>query len=90
VLGDLEQRVQIREARLADQLVSDIGEIDGFDRINFDLALFHGIAPAHFHMRMHPDSDTARDFPLANAVAKPLGEHHEKSLHLAHAKEEGL
>jgi hypothetical protein len=90
VLGDLEQRVQIREARLADQLVSDIGEIDGFDRINFDLALFHWIAPAHFHMRMHPDSDTARDFPLANAVAKPLGEHHEKSLHLARAKEEGL
>ena len=76
VLGDLEQRVQIRETRLAHQLGSDIREIDGFYRIDFDLALFHGIAPAHFHMRMHPDSDTTRDFALANPVAKALGEDH--------------
>src|ERR1700684_643006 len=80
VLRDFEQRVQIRKARLAHQFGSDIGEINGFYRIDYDLALFHGIAPAHFHMRMHPDSDAARDISPANSVAKPLGEHHKNRL----------
>jgi hypothetical protein len=76
VLCDLEQRVQVWEARLAHQFGSDIGEIDGFYQIDFDLAFFHGIATAHFHMGVHPDSDATRDISPANSVAKPLGEHH--------------
>jgi len=76
VLRDFQQCIQIREARLAHQFRSNIAEIDGFYRVDFDLALFHGIAAAHFHMRMHPDSDAARDIAPANSVAKPLVEHH--------------
>ena len=89
MLCDLEQRVQIREARLAHQFGSDIGKIDGFYRIDFNLALFHGITPADFHMRMHPDSDAASYIAAANSVAQPLVEHHEESVYLADAKEEG-
>jgi hypothetical protein len=90
VFCDFEQRVQVREARLAHQFRSDIGEIDGFYRVDFDLSLFHGITPAHLHMRVHPDSDAAPDIAAADSLAKPLVEYHEKILPLAYAKEEGL
>jgi hypothetical protein len=40
-------------------------------------------------MRMHPDSDAASYIAAANSVAQPLVEHHEESVYLADAKEEG-
>jgi hypothetical protein len=80
VLRNLKQIDDAKETRLARQLRSDIRKTDGLDRVHLDLTFFHTVAGAHFDVRAHPYSDTARDFSATNALAKPLGEHHEESL----------
>ena len=81
VLGNLEQIDEPQETRLARQLWSDVGKTDGRDGIHLDLTFFHAVPGAHFDVGTHPYSDTASDFTAANSLAKPLGEHHEESLH---------
>jgi len=81
VLGDLEQINETQETRLARQLWSDIGKTDGRDRINLDFTFFHAVPGTDFDVRTHPYPDAASDFSAANSLAKPLGEHHEESLH---------
>ena len=83
VLGDLEEIDETKETRLASQLWSDIRKTDRLDRIYYDLTFLHTVPVAHFDVRMRPYSDTASDFSSTNTLAKPLGEHHEQSLHAA-------
>ena len=83
VLGNLEQIDEPKETRLARQLWSDIRKPDRLDRTHLDLTFVHTIPSAHFDVRAHPYSDTASDFSATNPLAKPLGEHHEESLHVA-------
>jgi hypothetical protein len=80
VLRNLKQIDDAKETRLARQLRSDIRKADGLDRVHLDLTFFHTVAGAHWDVRAHPYSDTARDFSATNSVAKPFGEHHEESL----------
>jgi hypothetical protein len=87
VLRDLEQIDQPQEAGLPRQLRSDIRKTDRFDRIHLDLALFHWVSAADFDVGARPYADAARDFSAANALAKPLGKHHEESLQSAAADE---
>lgn len=80
VLGDFEQVKDAKKARSAGQFRCDVGEADGVDGIDFDLAFFHAIASACLHARVFPDADAAGDISATNGVAKALGEHHGRSL----------
>jgi len=84
VLRDLEQvddtpGIPIRAPRLEVISGKPIGVIES----TFDLTFFHTIPVAHLDVRARPYSDTASDFSSTNSLAKPLGEHHEESLHSA-------
>src|SRR4051812_1508700 len=81
VIGDLEQIHHAEKAGLARQHRSNIRQTDRLDGVHFDLAFFHRIAASHFDARVHPHADATGDVSTANALAEPLGEHHEKSLH---------
>jgi hypothetical protein len=83
VFRDLEQIYDTQESGLARQCWSDIRKTDRLDGIHFDLTFLHAVPVAHFDMGPRPDSDTASDFSSTNSLAKPLGEHHEESLHSA-------
>ena len=83
MLRDLEQVDETQKSRLARQSRRDIRETDGLDGIYFDLTFFHAISFAYSNVWTRPYSDAASDFSAANAVAKPLGEHHDASLPLA-------
>ena len=85
MLGNLEQIDDTQEARLARQLRSDIRETDRLDRVHLDFALFHTIPSADFDVGTRPYPNAASDFSATNSLAKPLGEHHEESLHSAEA-----
>jgi len=78
VFGDFQQLGDVGEAGFAGQLGGDVVVFDLADGVDFDLALFHGIAPAHLDVRVHPDADTAGDVAAADGVAEALGEHHKK------------
>jgi hypothetical protein len=83
VLGNLEQVDNTQKPRLSRQFRSDIGKTDGLDGIDFDLAFFHTVPGAGFHVWTRPYPHNASDLPLANSLAKPFGEHHDEiSLHL--------
>src|SRR5580658_7843574 len=86
MLGNLEQIDDAKESRLARQLRSYIRKTDRCDRIHLDLSFFHSIPVAHPDVRTLPYSDAASDFSAANPLAKPLGEHHEESLHAAECR----
>ena len=83
VPGNLQQIDETEETRLARQLRGDIGKTDRLDRIDLNLAFFHAVPDAHFDMGARPDSNAASDFPAANSLAKPLGEHHDEKFTLA-------
>jgi hypothetical protein len=82
VLSNLEQIDQTQEARLARQLRSYIGKTDRSDRIHFDFTFLPAVAGAYFDMGAHPDSNTACYIAAADALAKPLGEHHHREFTL--------
>lgn len=77
VFRDFQEIDEAEEAGLASQGGSDVVKPDGLDRIDFDLAVLHRVAPAHFDVRAHPDSDAAGDFAGANSLPQALGEHHQ-------------
>jgi len=85
VLRDLKQIQDTQKSRLSRQLWSDIRKTDRLNRIHFDLTFIHTVPGAHSDVGTRPYADTASDFSPANSLAKPLGEHHEESLHSAEA-----
>ena len=81
MLRDLQQIDHTQEPGLSRQRWSYLQKSDRLDRIHFDLTFLHTVPATNPDMRPLPDSNAARDLSPANALAKPLGEHHEESLH---------
>lgn len=81
VLCHLEQIEHSSEPRLARQLRRDIGKSNRLNRVDFDLALLHAVAPARRHMGPSPYANAASYLSAPNAFADPLCEDHEPSLH---------
>jgi len=77
VLGDLEQIEDAGEAGFAGQLGRDVGEADGGDGVDLDVALAHFVAVAGDDVRAGPDADGAGDLAGDDSLAKAFGEDHE-------------
>ena len=76
VLGYFEEVEDAEEAGGSGELRGDVGEADGLDGVDLDLALFHAVAVADDDVRARPDADAAGDFSAADAFAETLGEYH--------------
>ncbi len=76
VLCDFEQVEDAEESGGAGEGGRDVGKADGVDGVDFDLAIFHGIASADADVRTHPNADRAGDLAGADAVAEAFGEEH--------------
>jgi len=76
MFSDFEQIEDAEEAGGAGELGRDVGQADGLDGIDFDVAFFHGIAAADLDAGILPDADAHGDVAAANPVAKALGEQH--------------
>jgi hypothetical protein len=76
VLRDLEQVEDSEKSRLASKVRSDVGKSYRFDRVYFDLALFHPVTCAHSYMGPHPDAHAAGDLSATNTFTQPSGKHH--------------
>lgn len=81
MFGDLEQIEDAEEAGGSGELGCDVGQAEGFDGIDLNVAFFHGVATADFDAWSFPDADAEGDVAAANSVAKPLGEDHEKAVY---------
>jgi len=77
VVRDLQQIYNAEEAGFARKHRGDIGQSDRLDGVDLDFAFFHGIAAAHLDVRARPDADAAGDISVTDALAQPLGEHHD-------------
>jgi hypothetical protein len=80
VLRYFEQVQNAQKARDAREFWSDIGESDGFDGVDFDVAVVHGVLGTYCNAGAQPDAYAAGDFSAADTVAKALGEDHGESL----------
>ena len=76
VPGDLEQIDHAFEARAAREIAGDVGEGNGLDPVDHDVAAFHRIEAADLDVRPLPDPHAAGDPALADPFAEALGEHH--------------
>jgi hypothetical protein len=76
MLRDFEEIDQAEEARLAGEVGCDVGQTDGGDGIDFDLAVFHCVPISDFDVGPGPEADTARDLAGSDAVAEAFGEDH--------------
>jgi hypothetical protein len=63
--------------------LSDVGQTDRLNRIDFDLTLIHAVAPTNLDVGACPYSDTASDGASSHSLAEPLGEDHAASLRLS-------
>ena len=88
MLGDFEQVKNAEEAGCASQLGRDVGEADGLNGVDFDLAFFHGVTPADFDARGLPDADTQGDVAATDAIAEAFGEHHGRKFTCLQAPQE--
>lgn len=77
VLGDVEELLDRRKARLAGELAGDIRAPDLFDGLDDDMAVVHRVTAADFHVGVLPDADAAADAPAADALTKLPGKNHE-------------
>lgn len=80
VFGNLEQIEDAEKSRGAGKLGRDVGEADGFDGLDFDVAFFHRVASPYFDAWRFPDADAQGDVAAAYCSSKAFGEHHEQSL----------
>lgn len=78
MLRNLEQVRYAVETRLARQVMTDVPDIDGHDRIDNDLSVVHAVTASHLDMRPRPDADAAPDPPASDSLAKTFGERHER------------
>jgi len=76
VLGDFQEIDDAEKARCAGKLRGDIGQTDGLDRFNFDLAFFHAVTLAGLDVRTGPDANAAGNFTAPHAIAETFGEDH--------------
>jgi len=60
----------------------DVGEADGGDGVDLDVAVAHFVAVAGDDVRAGPDADGAGDLAGDDSVAKAFGEDHGYSLQL--------
>jgi hypothetical protein len=74
----LQQLVDVREARLASEIVRDVIQRDRGDRINDDVAIVHLIPIPNLDPRILPDPDAASDSAAADSFTKMFGEDHER------------
>ena len=77
VFRGLEQVVHAGKARLTRQVMRNLRQTDGHDRIHHDLSFVHAVTTADLDVGPGPDADAAPDPPASNAVAKVFGEHHD-------------
>jgi hypothetical protein len=76
VSGDLEQIIHAVESRFAGQILGDVGNRNGRNRIHYDVSLIHRVTTTHLYMGMLPDANAAFDYPETDTRAKALSEHH--------------
>ena len=86
VPGDFEQVEDAEETGCAGQLGRDVGEPDGLNGIDFDLAFFHAVTSAHFHAGILPYTNARGDIAPTNAIAKAPGEQHGREFTRAQAR----
>jgi hypothetical protein len=82
VFRDREEIGHIVETRTSRQVWSDVGQADRPNRIHFDLAVIHAVAPTNLDVGTGPYSDTASDGASSHSFSEPLGEDHAASLRL--------
>src|SRR5262249_22308663 len=85
VLRDLEQIVHAGKPRLTGQVVGDVLEGNGRNRIDDDVAFVHPVTAADLHAWTDPDANTGRDPSAADTFSKTLGEQHIEPLDLCQA-----
>jgi len=76
MLSDFEEVEYAEEAGGLGERGRDVGQADGFDGVDLDLAFFHAVAATDANLQTHPDTDGAGDFAGADAFAEALGEVH--------------
>jgi hypothetical protein len=76
VFCGFEQVEDAEEAGGLGELGRDVGQADGFDGVDLDLAFVHAVAASDFDARGDPDADRAGDLSGADAVAEAFGEDH--------------
>lgn len=81
VFGDVQQVDNPEKAGFAGEGGRDIGQADGLNGIDLDVAFLHGIACSDPHVEALPDTDGAGDFAAADGVAETPGEGHGESVH---------
>lgn len=75
-----EQIAYARETAFACQTMRDLFERDRCDGVDFDLAFFEAISPAHTNVRTHPHANASRDGTASNTIAQVFREQHRTSL----------
>src|SRR2546423_14745248 len=73
---DLEQVADAREPALASETRCDLFDGDRDDGINFDLAFFELVSPAHTNTRMQPHANASGDRTTSHAIAQIFREQH--------------
>jgi len=76
MFGNSKQVFHALEPGLSSQIVGDVRDRDGIDRIHDDVAIVHSVAAADFDVRPRPDANAASDSFAADALAKGFHEHH--------------
>jgi len=76
VFCDSKQIIHAVEPRLTREIVGDVGDGNGRNRVDDDVAVVHRVTTTHLDPRMLPDPNAASDSPAPNSFAKRLGEQH--------------
>ncbi len=76
VFGNLEEVLHVREARFASEVMRDVLQTNGHNRVHDDVPIIHAVATTHFDVGSRPDADCASDSTASYALAQALGEHH--------------
>src|SRR5439155_25513967 len=64
------------ESWFSRQIVGDVGDLDGRDRVDDDAAVVHLVSIACFYVETLPDADAASDSPAPDTFTKTFGKHH--------------
>ena len=81
VFGDFEEVEDTKESGCAGELRGDVGEADELNGVDFDLAFFHAVTRAGFHVGAGPEPDATGNLAAANALAEAFSEFHEELLY---------
>ena len=80
VFGDFEQIEDAEKSGGAGKLRRNVGQADGIDGLDFDVAFFHRVTSSDFDAWNFPNADAKGYFAAADSIAEAFGEHHGRSL----------